>query len=261
MDPPVSPRSVLPGQPEYHRPHLAMRCRATGAAPARQAPPPAADEVTVPAQDRAGSDDQPHRRQAVRRHRLCKQRQPRPVRPRQPRTSARPVTLNHSELMAQHKDLGVLPPPLPPRQAQQRHSTGDHQEDQLQAHKPKIVPRPGRRRGAGQPTINGASGQVAQVFGTHNALPAEYLHLSEGGRRRPVKHRSARSGRPQRYPLPAESCGTAAVSPFAIMGRDRPATGSRRGTCGLSWPGRADVTGTGDGGHGRESRFAAMLDL
>jgi hypothetical protein len=50
-------------------------------------------------------------------------------------------------------------------------------------------------------------------------LIAEYLHLSEGGRRRPIKHRSARSGRPQRYPLPAESCGTAAVSPFAIMGR------------------------------------------
>jgi hypothetical protein len=40
-----------------------------------------------------------------------------------------------------------------------------------------------------------------------------------------------------------------------------PATGSRRGTCGLSWPGRADVTGTGDGGHGRESWFAVMLDL
>jgi hypothetical protein len=90
---------------------------------------------------------------------------------------------------------------------------------------------------------------------------AEYLHLSEGGRRRPIKHRSARSGWPQRYPLPAESCGTAAVSPFAILGCDRPATGSGRGTCGLSWPGRADVTGTGDGGHGRESWFAAMLDL
>jgi hypothetical protein len=34
-----------------------------------------------------------------------------------------------------------------------------------------------------------------------------------------------------------------------------------RGTCGLSWPGRVDVTGTGDGGHGRESWFAVMLDL
>ena len=37
--------------------------------------------------------------------------------------------------------------------------------------------------------------------------------------------------------------------------------GSRRGTCDLSWPARADLTGTGDGRHGRESRFAAMLDL
>ena len=39
----------------------------------------------------------------------------------------------------------------------------------------------------------------------------------------PIKHRSACWGRPQRYPLPAESCGTAAVSPVAIMGRDGPA--------------------------------------
>ncbi len=38
----------------------------------------------------------------------------------------------------------------------------------------------------------------------------------------PIKHRSACWG-PQRYPLPAESCGTAAVSPVAIMGRDGPA--------------------------------------
>ena len=88
------------------------------------------------------------------------------VRPRQTRMSARPLAFSHSELMAQHKDLGVLPPPLPPRQAQQRHGTGDHQEDQPHACKPKIIPRPGRR-GAEQPAVNGASGQVAQVFGTH----------------------------------------------------------------------------------------------
>ena len=149
-------RSVLPGQPQHHRPHLAMRCRAPGAAPARQPRPPAADDVALPAQDRAGSDDQPHRRQPLRRYRPRKQRQPRPVRPRQPRMSARPLTLSHRELMAQHKDLGVLPPRLPPRQAQQRHGTGDNQEDQLQACKPaslqackpKIIPRPGRPRPA-----------------------------------------------------------------------------------------------------------------
>jgi hypothetical protein len=57
-----------------------------------------------------------------------------------------PLALSHSELMAQHQDLGVLPPPLPPRQAQQRYGTGDNQEDQLYAHKPKIIPRPGGRR-------------------------------------------------------------------------------------------------------------------
>jgi hypothetical protein len=36
------------------------------------------------------------------------------VRPRQTRMSTRPLALSHSELTAQHKDLGVLPPPLPP---------------------------------------------------------------------------------------------------------------------------------------------------
>ena len=51
---------------------------------------------------------------------------------------------------------------------------------------------------------------------------AEYLHLSGGGRRRPIKHRSARSGRPRRCPLPAELCAPAAVSPFAIMGSGVP---------------------------------------
>ena len=68
--------------------------------------------------------------------------------------SARPFTLGPSELMAQHEDLGVLPPPLPPRQAQQRHGAGDNQEDQPQAHKPKIIPRPGRRA-AEQPAARG----------------------------------------------------------------------------------------------------------
>jgi hypothetical protein len=68
--------------------------------------------------------------------------------------SARPLALGHSELMAQHKDLGVLLPPLPPRQAQQRHGTGDDQEDQLHAHKSKIIPRPGRR-GAERPAARG----------------------------------------------------------------------------------------------------------
>jgi hypothetical protein len=79
------------------------------------------------------------------RHRPRKQRQPRPVRPRPTRMSTRPLARRHSELIAQHEDLGVLPSPLPPRQAQQRYGTGGDQEDQLHPRKPKIIPRPGRR--------------------------------------------------------------------------------------------------------------------
>jgi hypothetical protein len=171
VDPAVSPRFVLPGQPQHRRPHLTMRCRAPGTAPARPACPPAADDIPLPAQDRAGSDDQPHRCQALRRDRPREQRQPRPVRPRQTRMSARPLALGRSELMAQHKDLGVLPPLLPPRQPQQRHGTGDNQEDQLQPHKPQIIPPPGRAPRVGQtPTarpLRQAFAQMAQVFGTH----------------------------------------------------------------------------------------------
>jgi hypothetical protein len=46
--------------------------------------------------------------------------------------------------------------------------TGNNQKDQLHAHKPKVIPRPGRQRGAEKSAISGASGQVAQVFGTHS---------------------------------------------------------------------------------------------
>jgi hypothetical protein len=70
--------------------------------------------------------------------------------PRQPRMSPRPLTQSHRKLMAQYQGLGVLPPRLPPRQAQHRHGPGHDEEDQLQAHKPKIIarqpePRPARQ--------------------------------------------------------------------------------------------------------------------
>ena len=96
----------------------------------------------MPPQDGARGDDQPHRGETVDRHRPGQQGKQRPVRPRQPGTSARPLTPGDSELVTQHEDLGVLPPRLPARQAQQRHGTGNDQEDQLQAHKPKIIPPP-----------------------------------------------------------------------------------------------------------------------
>ena len=160
-----------------------MRCRPPGAAPARQPRPLAADDVTLPAQDRAGNDDQPHRRQTLRPHRPCKQRQPRPVRPRQTRMSAWPLALSHSELMAQHKDLGVLPPPLPPRQAQQRHGTVTIKKisfkptSRRSSHALAGQDRPGMCRTRGR-AVSGASGQVAQVFGTHRHV--QVVHWASG---------------------------------------------------------------------------------
>jgi hypothetical protein len=86
------------------------------------------------------------------------------------------LALGHSELMTQHQDLGVLPPRFAARQTQQRHSPGNNQEYQLQAHKPKIIARPARPGPASHVPDTGpsrwrpkdASAQVAQVFGTHS---------------------------------------------------------------------------------------------
>jgi hypothetical protein len=45
----------------------------------------------------------------------------------------------------------------------------------LQPHKPKIIPRPGsQRRGDEQPAVSGASGQMAQVFGTLKLVPCAH---------------------------------------------------------------------------------------
>jgi hypothetical protein len=146
----VPPRLVLPGQAQHHRPDITAYRRPATAAPAGPARPPAADDVTMPSQDGAGSDDQPHRRQTLHRQRPGQQGQPRPVRPRQTGASPWQLALGNSELVPQHQDLSVLPPRLATRQAQQRHSTGDDEEDQLQAHKPKIIPPPVRPGSARQ---------------------------------------------------------------------------------------------------------------
>src|SRR5712691_2870119 len=53
----------------------------------------------------------------------------------------RPLAQGYRGLMAQHQDLGVLPPRLPPRQAQREHIRHDDTADQFQAHKPKIIAR------------------------------------------------------------------------------------------------------------------------
>jgi hypothetical protein len=122
VDAAVAPRLILTGQSQHHQPNITACRRTSGAAAPRQPHPAATNDAAMPPQDRGGSDDQP-----------------RPVRPRQPRRNARPLAQGDSELMAQHQDLGVLPPRLTPGQAQHRHDTGDNEGDQLQAHKPKII--------------------------------------------------------------------------------------------------------------------------
>jgi hypothetical protein len=99
---------------------------------------------------------------------------------------ARLLALGDCELMAKDQYLGVLPPPLAPRQAQQRHDPGDNEEDQLQAHKPKIIARPPKAQtpppAAGHGSLSRrhplASAQVTQVFGTHRVDPVRQWKLS-----------------------------------------------------------------------------------
>src|ERR1035437_9874131 len=68
-------------------------------------------------------------------------------------------------LMAQHQDLGVLPPRLPPGQAQHRHGTGDNEEDQFQAHKPKIIARPPACKTRHQPPHAGTDNMIDDHHG------------------------------------------------------------------------------------------------
>ena len=190
MDPPVAPGLVLPGEPQHHRPHVTVHRRTAGAATVRHARPPVAHDLAVPSHDRAGSDDQPHRGEAVDGQRPGQQRQPGPVRPRQTRMRARPLALGDSELMAQHQDLRVLPPRLPPRQAQHRHRTGHDQENQLQAHRPKIIPspdgprpaRPAPERGTERTAIRRASAQVAQFSAPTTPRPRGWRRPSSSTR-------------------------------------------------------------------------------
>ena len=143
--------------------------RPAGPSLARPARPLAADDVAVPAQDRARGHDQPHHGEAPDGQRPGEQRQPRPVRPRETRMSTSMLALGHSELMAQHQDLSVLPPRLAARQTQQRHGPGNNQEDQLQAHKPKIIACPAR------------PGSASHVPGHGTDLPTSGGRICPGG--------------------------------------------------------------------------------
>jgi hypothetical protein len=129
VDTPVTPRLVLTRQPQHHRPDIAARRRTAGPASARHAHPTPAEDVTLPAQDRGRSHEQPHRGKAFDGQRPREQGQPGPVGPCQPGMRARLLALCDRELMAKDQYLGVLPPRLAPRQAQQRHDPGNNEEN------------------------------------------------------------------------------------------------------------------------------------
>ena len=168
----------------------------------------------MPSQDGAGGDDEPHRGEAPDRQRPGQQRQPRTVRPRQPRMSPRPLAQGDRELIAQHKDLGVLPPRLPPRQPEQRHRTGDKQKDQLQAHKPKIIAPPARPTPAARrQTRDQADGELRCIcpggtgFRHAQGDIAGFRHRRGG--------RDCRPGLPEQVDVPAE--GLRAAGPAALL--------------------------------------------
>jgi hypothetical protein len=112
--------------------------------------------------------------------------------------SPRPLAQGHDELMTQHQNLGVLPPRLPPRQAQHRNGPGHDEEDQLQAHKPKIIARQPESDLAARHRSHARAGGVPQ-------------HIRPGGggfRHSQVKDASgkvARQGRGQGFQLDQEA--------------------------------------------------------
>ncbi len=112
VDAAVYPGLILTRRPQYQRHGIAAGRRVSGAVAAGPACPAATEDVTVPPQDGAGSDDEPQVGEAPDWQRPGQQRQPRPIRPRQPRMSPWLLALGDSQLMVQDQDLGVLPPHL-----------------------------------------------------------------------------------------------------------------------------------------------------
>jgi CheY-like chemotaxis protein len=93
--------------------------------------------------------------------------------------STRPLALghgHHSELIAQHQDSTT--PPAATTPAATRHG----QQSRRSASTPQAEdrPTPWQAARAEQPTVSGASGQLAQVFGTHRST-SRVLMLTAAG--------------------------------------------------------------------------------
>jgi hypothetical protein len=93
----------------------------------------AADDVTVPAQDRFPGDQQPQPVATRLWHHAEQGRYERPVRPVQLR-AARLPPLQDGELVAQEQNLRGLPRLLTPGQPQPRGDPRDQEENEPQAH-------------------------------------------------------------------------------------------------------------------------------
>jgi hypothetical protein len=104
VDAPVAPGRVVPGHLQHQRPYGLGGPGPTGTA-VRVAPVPP-DEVGVPAQQGPRGHDQAQPAELAAWQPPGQRGQDRPVGPRQPRGLDLP--LEHSDLMPQNKDLGIL---------------------------------------------------------------------------------------------------------------------------------------------------------
>ena len=187
VDPPVAPGLVLPRQPQHHRPDVAVRRRTPGAASARHARPTGGGRCRGASADRAGSDDQPHRGQALRRQRPGEQRQPRPVRPRQganEREAARAGRQRADGAASGSRRPSTTTPaatsPAPTRHGYNRGRSAS--SPQAEDH-----PTSGRGQAPDQATaFRRESAQVARVSGTHSQLAIPVCNADLVGRLRPT---------------------------------------------------------------------------
>jgi hypothetical protein len=96
----------------------------------------AGEQVTMPAQDRVGSDQQPQAPQAGPGKLVQQRGQPRPVGRVEPYPLPVEVALQHRELVPEGEDLRVLVPVAAGQQPQQRERVRDPQVRQPEQHEP-----------------------------------------------------------------------------------------------------------------------------
>ncbi|WP_405485421.1 hypothetical protein [Streptomyces sp. NBC_00009] len=92
------------------------------------------DQVAMPAQHGVGAHQQPHSPQDVQRQPVQKRREERPITRREPHLLFTKLALQHSDLMAEGKNLEVLGLVAHRQQAQHRERVRHAQVSQSQQH-------------------------------------------------------------------------------------------------------------------------------